>query len=274
MRRSGSNGRSVVPSPTHRTGHSALILYEYPLNERIRTLLRLEDLFSKLDHFSSQLEAPSHHVALATLFEILDITSRNELKSDLLQELERQKQALLAFRDNPDVSASALQEVLGTLDATMQKFANANGRSGQHLRDNEWLMGIRGRTSIAGASCEFDLPSYHAWLNLPADSRLRDIANWSDPFRPLRDSITMVLRVLRDSRRQSRENSHKGAFQLTLGGRAHQMVQVRLAPELGAVPEISANKHMLWIRFMTQGVEQRSRPYEGEVQFELALCSL
>jgi cell division protein ZapD len=251
-----------------------LILYEYPLNERIRTLLRLEDLFSRLDHFASQLESPAHHVALATLFEILDITSRNELKSDLLQELERQKQVLLGFRDNPDVSASALSNVLATLDTTMQQFAAASGRTGQHLRDNDWLMGIRGRTSIAGGSCEFDLPSYHAWLNLPAETRLRDVAAWVDPFRPLRESLQMVLRILRDSGRRSREVSSKGSYQQTLGGRAHQMVQVLIDPAIGAVPEISANKHMLWIRFMTRGVDHRPRPYEGEVQFDLALCSL
>ncbi|UCF26430.1 MAG: cell division protein ZapD, partial [Ralstonia sp.] len=28
-----------------------MILYEYPFNERIRTLLRLEDLFERLDFF-------------------------------------------------------------------------------------------------------------------------------------------------------------------------------------------------------------------------------
>jgi hypothetical protein len=30
-----------------------VISYEYPLNERIRTLLRLEDLFLKIAHFTA-----------------------------------------------------------------------------------------------------------------------------------------------------------------------------------------------------------------------------
>jgi len=34
-----------------------------------------------------------HHATLLTLFEILEVASRADLKSDLLQELERQKQS-------------------------------------------------------------------------------------------------------------------------------------------------------------------------------------
>jgi cell division protein ZapD len=251
-----------------------LILYEYPLNERIRTLLRLEDLFARFDHFAGYPDPHSHRAALGTLFEILDVTTRADLKSDLLQEMERQRQTLHAFRDNPRVSATALSSALLAVDVAVHKLSNSPGRVGQHLRDNEWLNSIRGRANIAGGTCEFDLPSYHAWLNLPPETRSHDISGWSEPFRPLRDALDIVLRMLRESAQRSHVASQKGSFQQTLGGRSHHMVQVRLDPALGAVPEISANKHMLWIRFMAQGIEQRPRPYEGEVAFDLALCYL
>ena len=78
-----------------------MITYEYPFNERIRTLLRLEDLFERARFFLARHDALDHHAALLTLFEILEVASRADLKSDLLQELERQKQVLLSFRNNP-----------------------------------------------------------------------------------------------------------------------------------------------------------------------------
>ena len=62
------------------------VLYEYPFSERIRTLLRIEDLFDKLLFFCGQQHPYCHHTALLTLFEILEVTSRADLKSDLLQE--------------------------------------------------------------------------------------------------------------------------------------------------------------------------------------------
>ena len=51
-----------------------MITYEYPLVERIRTMLRLEDLFERARFYVDRTEAPEHHSALLTLFEILDVT--------------------------------------------------------------------------------------------------------------------------------------------------------------------------------------------------------
>jgi cell division protein ZapD len=252
----------------------AFILYEYPLNERIRTLLRLEDLFTRFDHFAAQPGPLEHHVALTTLFEILEVASRADLKSDLLQELERQRQTLIVFRDNPHVSPEALERVLADIDEASQQLSSATGKTGQHLRDNEWLMSIRSRAIIAGGTCEFDLPSYHAWLNRPPEARLRDIGTWSQPFRALRDALVIVLRLLRESAQRSIVTTHQGSFQQTLGGKVFQMLQIRVDAASGAIPEISANKYMLWIRFTTQGGDLRPRPYEGNVEFELALCNL
>ena len=65
------------------TARRGVITYEYPLNERIRTLLRLEDLFDKTGHFIGAEGAQEHHVALVTLFEILDVASRADLKFDI-----------------------------------------------------------------------------------------------------------------------------------------------------------------------------------------------
>ena len=93
-----------------------MISYEYPLSERIRTLLRLEDLYERLDYFLEKNEPLQHHVALLLIFEIYEVASRADLKSDLLQELERQKQSLDALRGNPDISEQALENVLRQID--------------------------------------------------------------------------------------------------------------------------------------------------------------
>ena len=90
-----------------------MITYEYPFNERIRTLLRLEDLFEKTAYFAQEDGAPEHHAALVALFEILEVASRADLKMDLIQELERQRQTLLAFRNNPAPAPSSLPRVRG-----------------------------------------------------------------------------------------------------------------------------------------------------------------
>ena len=93
-----------------------MIVYEYPFNERIRTLLRLEDLYEKFKFFVQQEHPMQHHVALATIFDMLEVAGRADLKSDLLQELERQKQSLLGFRSNPKVVPEMLDAILNELE--------------------------------------------------------------------------------------------------------------------------------------------------------------
>ncbi|MET0681043.1 MAG: cell division protein ZapD, partial [Burkholderiales bacterium] len=138
-----------------------MITYEYPLVERIRTMLRLEDLFERARFYVDRTEAPEHHAALLTLFEILDVTGRADLKSDLLQELERQKQVMYSFRSSPEIDQQVLAGVVRDIEQTHAGLYGMVGKIGQHLRDNEWLMAIKQRTGIPGGACEFDLPSYH-----------------------------------------------------------------------------------------------------------------
>ena len=250
-----------------------MIVYEYPFNERIRTLLRLEDLYEKFKFFVHQEHPMQHHVALATIFDMLEVAGRADLKSDLLQELERQKQSLLSYRSNPNVSTSMLDAVLAELDAVSSALVAAQGKTGQNVRDNEWLMSIRGRTIIPGGACEFDLPSYHAWQQRSAQQRFHDIAAWFAPLAPLFDALALVLRLLRDSGGPIKMIAAAGSYQQMLQGKVYQMLRLTVDVASGAIPEISANKYMLWVRFTTQDGDMKPKPLEEDVPFELTLCN-
>ena len=148
-----------------------VIRYEHPLNERIRTLMRLEDLFARARFFAGRDDAPEHHAALLSLFEITDVAARADLKTDLLQELERQKQLLGPLRSNPQIDQQALDALLGEIDQVNAGLLAQAGKVGMHLRENEWLMAIKQRAAIPGGVCEFDLPAYHYWLNKSRPAR-------------------------------------------------------------------------------------------------------
>ena len=250
-----------------------MITYEYPFNERIRTLLRLEDLYEKFSFFLHQQHPQQHHVALATIFEMLEVVGRADLKSDLLQELERQKQMLLGFRSNPNVQAERLNAVLAELDRSSATLMAAQGKTGQNLRDNEWLMSIRGRTIIPGGACEFDLPSYYAWQHHSPQQRFNDISNWFAPLAPLFDAIGIVLRLLRESGRTTKTIAQAGSYQQMLQGKVYQMLRLSIDESLGVIPEISANKYMLWVRFTSQDGDMKPKSFEHDVPFELTLCN-
>ena len=250
-----------------------MIVYEYPFNERIRTLLRLEDLHERFGFFVHQESPLQHHIALSTIFEMLEVAGRADLKSDLLQELERQRQTLLGFKSNPNVAPDMLDAILQEIDRISTALMATQGKTGQHIRDNEWLMSIRGRTIIPGGACEFDLPSYYAWQQHPAEQRFADIISWFGPLAPLFDAISIVLRLLRETGSSVKIDAQNGSYQQMLQGKSYQMLRLIIDEQLLAIPEISANKYMLWIRFTSQGGDLKPKAYEGDVPFELTLCN-
>lgn len=251
-----------------------MICYEHPLNERIRTLLRLEDLFDKVAFFANKDDAAEHHSALVTLFEILDVASRADMKSDLLQELERQKQALESLRKNPDVSEEALDQVLNNIQVASHGMLGMTGKVGEHLRENEWLMGIKQRVGIPGGACEFDLPSYHYWLHLNPSLRRENLNEWITPLLPIHDGFSIILRLLRNSGKILQHIAHRGMFQQMGQGCAAHMLCLKVSESLPCFPEISANKYALTIRFVTSGSGKKTKVYENDVEFELTFCTL
>ena len=248
-----------------------MITYEYPLNERIRTLLRLENLFERAGHFLVKEEdSRDHHAALLTLLEILEVVSRADLKSDLLQELERQKQVLLGFRNNPQIAENVLKQVIADIERTSAALFAMTGKIGQHLRENDWLMSIKQRTGIPGGVCEFDLPSYHYWLNRDSSKRNADLQTWLSPLLPIREASAIVLKLLREGGRPVKHVAHRAVFSQMLGGKTSQMVRIRLPRASQFIPEISANRYALNIRFGTFG----TRVCEADIEFELTFCNL
>lgn len=251
-----------------------MICYEHPLNERVRTLLRLEDLFNKITFFSAKDTAIEHHASLAALFEVLDITSRADIKSDLLQELERQKQSLESLRRNPNIAESVLDQVLEDIQVTFRNMLNISGKVGEHLRDNEWLMGIKQRTGAPGGVSAFDLPSYHFWLHSDPEVRRQDFHEWLTPLLPIRDGFSIVLHLLRKSGKTFNYLAEQGVFQQTGSGCTAHLLRLKVNDVLPCIPEISANKYALNIRFVPAELGQKNKVYEEDVNFELTFCNL
>lgn len=252
-----------------------MILYEYPFNERIRTYLRLEHLFVRLGTLMSRDLALDHHFALTTIFEVMDVAARADLKSDVLKDLDRQKQSLNSYRGNPAIAESVLDKVVAQLDHCFTTLSQLQGKAGLALSENEWLMSIRSRANIPGGTCEFDLPAYYAWQHRSAELRRADLYQWSASLSPLADAIQMLLRMLRDSGVAQKVAAPGGQFQLSLPqGRSFQLMRLAIDEGLGLVPEISGNRLLLSVRLMRQDPgDHRLHASTDDTDFEMTLCA-
>jgi cell division protein ZapD len=250
-----------------------VILFEYPFNERIRALMRLESLLDRMIFFAKPGDARHHQVALAALFDLLDATERTDVKGSVLQDLERQRNVLASLKDHPSVDEKTLAAMLVELEKVAGNL-NAVGKTGQELRANEWLSSLRGKLALPGGGTQVDMPSFHAWQYRTEAERCSDLARWMSTLMPLHAGISMVMRLLRETGQATDAVAPKGAFQQMLAGKTYQLLRVWVEESLGVFPEISANKYMVWIRYSAQDGEHRPHAVTHDVNFKMTLCAL
>lgn len=246
-----------------------MIRFEHPLSERVRHFLRIAHLFERFQLESQKTSVWAHHFALFTLFEIMECAARAELKLDILQELERQKQFLQKKNDTPERQAlnEQLHQAAEGLQSIHQKF-------GQHLRENEWLMAIKQRMLVAGGVTPFDLPSYYCWQQQDSETRQADLQKWSHTLLPTHYAITVLLNILREQAWTVSCCADKGSYQHTSLIQNIHMLGIEVEKDSLIVPEVSANKYLTHIRFLEASKEKtRGKQVEYDVPFKMIMCS-
>ncbi len=252
------------------------ILFEQPLNERVRSFLRLEHLFSNVDvRIHGQSEWDSRE-ALTHIIEIADLLSRSDLKGELIKELERHASTLNNLKDNPAVDSDRLQTILQGINGLAEQLRSPNCQPAQSIRADDLVNAIKQRSTIPGGSCGFDLPAYHHWLNQPMEIRIRDLDRWYRDLRIIRDAVSYSLSIIRNSATPQQAVAENGMFQQGLeSGTSCQLIRVVLPADSPYYPEISGSKHRFTLRFMYRE-DTHSRPSQaGEnIEFELHCCVL
>lgn len=250
-----------------------MIEYEHPFNEYTRTLLRLNDLYQRYSFFLAQDSAWDHHVALINLFELADIASRSDLKADIIKELDKQRKTLKKYYANPNIEIQQLDRVLKDIESALLALDQHLGKSTSTLLNDEWLMGIRSRTHIPGGTCSFDLPSYYAWQHLPTQKRREDVQSWFSNFLPLQRAAALILHLMRSSGSPVEVVAKNGCYQQMLTGKIFQLMRIKMTSDISVIPEMSANKYLIWIRFMRQ--HSTSKPQaitDTDIPFSITLC--
>ncbi|MBI1731784.1 MAG: cell division protein ZapD [Gammaproteobacteria bacterium] len=252
------------------------ICYEQPLNERMRTFLRLEYLFDSAQHFlGGNSQWDSRH-CLDALLEIIDLMGRSDVRTELIKELERHANSLSALQNNPGVDPGRLSTVLGEINGYLMELRDVASQPGHGLRRDELVGSIRQRSAIPGGTCNFDLPAYHYWLHKPVTDRRASLEEWHRDLMVVRRGMKLALHMVRHSTTPTAECALRGFFQRPIEPNvACQIVRVVLPAVSPYFPEISGGRHRFTVRFMEQW-DSSERPVqtENDVSFELRCCIL
>ncbi|KAF3977836.1 MAG: cell division protein ZapD [Methylococcales symbiont of Iophon sp. n. MRB-2018] len=249
-------------------------LYEFPLNERMRVFMRLEQLLLQHDHFMSGSTIFDKRATVSVLLDILTVFSRSDIKSELLKELERHSKILGRIGNSQTVNTEKLDKILTDLNVISKKLYQANGKIDINVMESALFQSISQRNSIPGGTCSFDLPAFHYWLEQDNSNQTDDLLRWTKPFVDIRKAINFILNFIRQSSIPTSELAESGFFQLSLDStQPYQLLIVSIEKKLSCFAEISGGKHRLTIRFMKPSVDN-NRPIQisENVAFSLTRC--
>lgn len=246
--------------------------FEQPLNERIRTFLRLEHLIARLRYHEADDSVWGRRATLDALLDILNVMSRYDTRAEVSKELGSRYAMLEKLADRDDVDSDALRQILDKLDALGMDMQRMPPQFASYqMRDNELLNALGNRGPIPGGNCGFDLPAYQHWLAQDSASQTRDLQAWCSHIQPFEEAIGTLLRLLRDS-------TTPEPFRAKAGVLVHntdtttQMIRV-LLDDAQVYPEISAGRHRATVRFMEyQDKKLRVRQSQAPIEFRMACC--
>lgn len=250
-------------------------VYEHPLNERIRVMMRLEHLFRQATHLLDKDDIWSSRLFIMTLLDILELFSRGDIKTELLKELERSTDNLSMLMQYPSVDHDRLGSILRALEHLIDNIHGMKSAPGTELKTDELLSSIRQRSTIPGGTCDFDLPRFNLWLH--RDHKYRDIGlkRWYTTLDPIRQTIELLLKMIRGSTEFLTKTASTGNYTEQLEkDTPFQMIRVRLPYSASYFAEISGGRHCFTVRFLEPMDSGKSESVKSDIPFQLALCRL
>lgn len=251
---------------------NSLVSYEQPLNERVRTFLRLEHLFRQIDHHRSDLSQWGRRAALAAILDVLMLLSRSDLRVEIMKVLEEQHSNLSRLVERSDIDHHKLSSILQELEQLNHSLQDVNTNfANTLLRNHEFLNNFLNRCAIPGGTCGFDMPAFHHWLNQPVQVQQANLDTWSQDLQLYKRAVAHILSLLRTSMVPIDKVADGGVYIHTMES-VCQLVRVLLPAATKVFPEISAGRHRCTIRFMLQdNADQRPQQTYDDIHF-LFVC--
>ena len=260
-----------VPVPVH---EGEQLVFEQPLNERMRAFLRIDFLYTQAVFHASSRSQWGSRAAVTSILDILAIITRADTRAEVLKELERQTMVFNDYLRRPGVDTDRLQGLVANLQRLRTELLGAGSAYLQPLRDSAFLAAVRHRSTIPGGSCEFDLPDFYYWLSQAPETREATLNKWLAMLRPLCDAIAELLWLTRQGGKSRRETAVHGVFHITFErDNPVQLLRVVVPASLGIYPEISGSHYRSSVRFVLwQGPEERPRQAQQDIPFEMICC--
>ena len=248
-------------------------IYELPLNERLRTFMRIEFLYSRLKYFSSNLDDNwQTRTVIHTLLEIYSILSRTDVRREVLADLDRYIMQMQRFQSAPDADNNMVNDVLEDLDSIKDQVVDVGTDYLLKLREDEFIASLLHRHTLPGGKAEFDMPKYKFFLESSKKNVVLQINRWIDVMRPICEGIDKLMWIIRESNEPIATVAVGGQYNHQIERRTQISLVRIITNDSNVYPEISGGRHLIAVRFFNQNRDGEYVQFEDNVEFKISLC--
>jgi cell division protein ZapD len=245
------------------------ILYEHPLNERVRNYLKLEQLFAQATDCLQHSIIISHNTFFSSIFAIIDTLERNDIRGELIKDLEKLEQNLVIWSQIPAVDQAIIESNLSNTVALSSQLKKVSPQW-LKLKDDKFLTGLKQRFAIQGGNSYFDLPQLQFWLHQPAADIKQACQLWLSHLLQVSDALSLILKFFRQRAEFETIASESGFYQDN--GEGLILLRIKVPCDLACYPTISGNRLRYSIRFMLPCEESGRKYAKQAIKFQLARC--
>ena len=201
-----------------------MINYEFPLNEKIRRFLRIEEIFSKIDYQQKNRQSFWEYGLFILLFDLMATASRSDLKVELLQTLDT---AQIKLKNKRKTAKN--NELEKKLTSAKKNLEKSTVQPGFYFGNDRLIQEIKARNDSPFGIVSTDFPELRYWLQIESrDIKKKYFYEKFAPFNPIKDAIKILLTTIRGEANFEKVETDEGLYQMKLNpskkkkiGRAH-----------------------------------------------------
>ena len=225
-----------------------MITFEYPLNEKNRSYLRFELLFTQIKESMAFIHQSDSVAFFKAFFELLELSERCDIRHDLSKDIETLIDVMSEWLDREDVNEEAVKAIIDELQVLNDELYSMKKQM-NFFKNNRFLTSIKQRFCIPSGCCNFDLPQFHFWNSNDLEIKQADAKKWFNYFVCLEKSLTLFLKIKRSQGVSSEVCAENCFYQGQVEDAGFIMVKV--AKENHVYPIVSGHKNRFSIRFIS-----------------------
>ncbi|NVJ60799.1 MAG: cell division protein ZapD [Gammaproteobacteria bacterium] len=246
--------------------------FEFPLTQVYRHFLRVEAALFQLKSLNRIQSHQTQQAALLVLDNLLNFLTRIDIKSELIKTLENQIAFYQELSRNPEVDTTKLSSFLDKMKKLHRWAVQHQGKIGDSLKQHSLLSNLANKQSIQTGVIAADNPELWQFCHRSIDSIQHHIAQWINQLEGLEKSISVILRLARESGKVTSGEAPMGDFLIEKPPSNVTLLRIDLLDNQSLFPEVSAGKHRISIHFYSQTEQFNKVKHRESLNFNFSLC--